>query len=243
MEPQPAGVTEPEVPPPPEPPPPPPSTRPQSTLAPEILLGGSVRLGDTSAGYDVSRREGLLLGAGLLYAPTRRWAFGLQYLRDQAGTDELSPERFDVTSRVSRTFHSALATVRAYPVRSEDIGLYASLSVGATFETATANGSFVLGEPVARASTFNVDAGPEVGLALGAGIGFDADLSDNLAVLGSFNFLTHRLSSDPMSDTGNVAVPGAGSTSGLDLRLAFQYRFDLSGTSVPIEASVESASR
>jgi hypothetical protein len=118
------------------------------------------------------------------------------------------------------------------------------LNLGLTWQTASARGSVASGTVATPAVGYRADVGPQAGLALGASVGMDLDLGSDLAMLTSVNFTNHRLSSDALEgDAGDPLIPGIGSVSQLDFRLAFQYRFDLSGVDAPVSASVEAASR
>ena len=196
-----------------------------------------------SSGYDASERAGLQYGAGVLYAPNRQLAFGLRYIYSGLGAEEYDPSINDTSSKIRRRLHNAAVLFRAYPLRNDTIGLWAGLNLGLTWQTASASGSSVTGDVATPAYTYQTDAGPQAGLAFGAGLGMDLDLSRDLGVLASLNFTNHRLTSDALDgDAGDPTVPGIGSVSQVDFRLAFQYRFDLSGDSSPVSASVETAS-
>jgi hypothetical protein len=217
---------------------------PETTLGLEGLMGITGRLGSVSSGYDASERAGLQYGAGVLFAPNRQFAFGLSYIYSGLGAEEFDPSGNDASGRIDRRLHNVAALLRAYPLRSDTVGLWAGLNLGLTWQTASARGSVASGTVATPAVGYRADVGPQAGLALGASVGMDLDLGSDLAMLTSVNFTNHRLSSDALEgDAGDPLIPGIGSVSQLDFRLAFQYRFDLSGVDAPVSASVEAASR
>lgn len=220
-----------------EPPPP------ETTLGIEGLAGVSGRVGSISSGYDSTERAGLQYGLAALYAPNRQFGFGLSYVYSRLGKEEFDPSVTDATGRIERHLHNVSALLRAYPLRTDSIGLYAGLNLGLTWQTASANGTIpsTMGVP---ASGYQVDSDAQAGLALGASLGMDLDVTNNVGMLTSVNFTNHRLTSDALGgDAGDPAIPGVGSVSQLDFRLAFQYRFDMSGASSPVSASVNTASK
>ena len=221
-----------------EPPPP------ETTFGIEGLAGVSGRIGSVSSGYDSTERAGLQYGLGAIYAPNRQFGFGLSYVYSRLGKEEFDPSVSDATGRVERHLHNVAALLRAYPLRSDTIGLWAGLNVGLTWQTASANGTLATTTMTSPAMGYQVDAGPQAGLALGASLGMDLDLSNDVGMLTSVNFTNHRLTSDALDgDEGGPAIPGVGSVSQIDFRLAFQYRFDVSGKQSPVSASVNTASK
>ena len=220
-----------------------PKPPPEMTLGIEGLLGMTGRVGSISSGYDASERGGLQYGGGLFFAPNRQFAFGLSYLYSGIGSEEFDPKGGDTSGKIRRRLHNGALNLRAYPVRSDTIGLWAGLAVGLTWQTASASGAQATGSFMEPSKSYQADVGPNSGLALGASIGMDYDVSNDVAMLTSINFTNHRLSSDALDGSDNPPVPGIGSTSQVDFRLAFQYRFDLSGASSPVNASVTTASK
>lgn len=217
---------------------------PQMTLGLEGLAGVSGRVGSISSGYDASKRAGLQYGAGLLFAPNRQFAFGLSYIYSGLGSEEFDPSVDDTSGKINRRLHNVAALLRAYPLRSDSIGLWAGLNLGLTWQTASSSGAVETSSMSMPARPYQADVGPQAGLALGASVGMDLDLDNQFAMLTSINFTNHRLSSDPLEgDAEDPTIPGIGSVSQFDLRLALQYRFDVSGASSPVSASVETASK
>ena len=205
-------------------------------------MGAHGRLDSTSSGYEFDERYGMLAGGGLFFAPDRNWSVGLSYLRSAAGAEQFEPGANFTSGKLTRTYHSVLANLRAYPLRNDKIGMWAGLSIGATFQTASASGTTAPLGSTWSVLPYKVNAGPAAGLALGLGVGFDLDVSNDVAFLGSVNLMNRFLSSDSLTDgPTDPIVPGSGTSTWLDVRAAFQYRFDLSGAKVPVKATVQTA--
>ncbi len=201
--------------------------RPSTTISVEGMLGASGRLGSMSSGYDSTDRGGLLYGGGVFYAPDRRFALGASYQRGIIGSEEFGPGQNDNTGKISRTLQSASIAGRVYPFRNDTIGFWGGLSAGIVWQTASATGSYVTGQMAVAPRTYKTDAGPNAGLALGLAAGFDYDVDDMVGVLGSLNLNNYRLTSDPLSNSDGLNIPGAGTTTEVSARFAVQIRFDL----------------
>ncbi len=224
------------------------SKPPKMTLGLEAMVGAGARLGAvSSASYTDDERGGLLFGGGVFFSPDRMFAFGVSYAHMGGGREQLAPGSTALSGKISRTFHSVLANVRAYPYRTDTLGIWGGLMVGATFHTATTVGSDIAGSMPAPPPAFTVDTGPNAGLALGLGAGLDFDISNEFVFLTSINWIGHHLPSDNMSGGDGVhLVPGPGTVNELDVRAAFQYRFDLGqlgGSKPPVNATVNAAQR
>lgn len=207
------------------------------------MLGIGGRLDSTSSGYTDEGRAGLLIGGGAFYAPNRQYALGLSYQRMSGGTEQFNPGPNQVTGRLARVNQSLLANVRFYPLRNDAFGLWGGLVFGATWQTATANGSLVQASVSGFPPTYKVDAGPNAGVALGAAVGIDVEAGNNVAFLSSLNLMSHFLSSDSMTSPPDPPVPGSGSIVSLDWRIAFQYRFDVPGMNPPTKAAIQASLR
>jgi hypothetical protein len=136
-----------------------------------------------------------------------------------------------------------LVNIRAYPLRSDTIGLWGGLMLGGTWQTASASGASIPGTFDVKPVTYKVDAGANSGFSLGFGLGMDYDISPDLGFLMSVNLLNHQLSSEPLKQESpeQPLVPGLGSATYFDWRAAFQYRFDLKGIKPPVSATVQTA--
>jgi len=219
------------------------SPPPDETLGIEALFGYTGRVGSISSGNDSAERSGTQVGLGLFYSPSRIFAIGLLYQYSRFGHETYNPSGNDSTGDIRRALHTPMLNARIYPIRSDNLGMYIGLGLGMDLQTASASGTYVTNNPYVPAQSFTATAGPKLGFALGAAIGVDYDVSRNIGLLASFGFTHHAMSSDAMSDGPDPFIAGMGSVNQLDLRVAFQYRFDLSDTTIPVSASVETASR
>ncbi len=194
------------------------------------MFAGTVRLGSVSSGYDSSSRAGLAYGGGLFLSPSRSWAIGLSYAYGVAARENFNPTVDDSSGSMERRLQTLAANVRIYPLRNDTIGLWGGLMLGGAWQTATVSGTSSPTQPSAVGKSYRSEGGPNGGLALGLGVGMDYDISSDVALLTSVHFTTYRLTSDLLDGDSAPLVPGIGNTSQLDLRVAFQYRFDLSST-------------
>ena len=218
-----------------------PTKPPENTLGFEGSLGAALRIGSISSGLDAAERAGIQYGVGAYISRSRLLAFGLSYNYVRFGAEQTSPTVLDQTEHIRRTLHLPMLNLRVYPARNDKIGMWLGLGVGLSLQTAYASGperNPVSGSP---SKSYSTSAGPDTGLALGANLGLDYDISRHLAFLFSVGFQHHFLSSDPMGSASHT-VPGIGSASQLGANVAFQYRFDTSASS-PASASTQTASR
>lgn len=216
---------------------------PTSTFAIEAMGGLGGRANSTSSGYSDDQRGGLLFGGGLFFSPNRMFAVGASYQRQVGAIEQFEPGQTLNSGKISRTYQSVLANLRCYPVRSDTIGLWGGLMLGAMFQTATATGTTTPSGVSVSPSSYNVSAGPSAGMALGLGVGLDYDVSRSLGFLASVNLLNAWLKSDSLTNPPDRPVPGAGSATMIDLRVAIQYRFDTSGAALPVSGTVKTSKR
>lgn len=208
------------------------------------MAGAGGRLGHTTSGYSDDARGGLLYGGGLFFSPSRMVALGLSYTRQVGAWEQYQGEASFASAKVSRTYQSVLANVRAYPYRSDTFGLWGGLMLGATFQTARATGTdAATNGPLISPQSYAIDAGPKGGMALGLGVGFDYDVTNEIGFLTSISLMNHWLTADSMTAAPERPVPGTGTATIMDIRMAFQYRFDTSGAAIPAKATVTTGMR
>jgi hypothetical protein len=201
----------------PEEPPPP-----ERTLGLQLGAGLDRRLGGDASGISDDEPVDLTFGAGVWFAPNRLWSLGLGYQRLGLGGGR-TPARENSVS-VQRDIDTVWAGGRAYPVRSDAIGLYVALALGASWQRASASGSrsgAISGVSAPEAFSCSASDGP--GFALGGGVGVDVDIDRNLAFLVQIDGTGHRLT----SETLDGCVAGSGSVTAIGAQLGFMYRFDL----------------
>ena len=206
-------------------------------------MGVNSRLDDTSSGYANNEHFGMVVGGGLFYNLNRSFSVGIDYQHAQAGAEQFAPGENFASGKLNRTYNSVFANLRAYPLRNDFIGLWGGLSLGATWQKASASGT--MGSQGAfAAQAYKVETDSAAGLAMGLGVGFDLDVSNDVAFLGSVNLMNHFLKSDSLTTAASDPyVPGSGTSTWLDVRAAFQYRFDLAGAKPPVKASVQTSKR
>jgi hypothetical protein len=200
---------------------------PPATLGLELAMGASGTLTTSSADFSSYDRWSLLWNAGAFLAPSRRLALGLSYQRNGAGSGTYAETPNGATAHLSRTLQSVLFNVRVYALRSEAVGLWGALLFGPSLHTASKVG-FVGGN---ASYPYRADAGPDVGVAMGLGVGVEYGLLHAVSLLASVDVL-NQLGSAGRMNPGQPqvpSIPGLGWASYLDLRAGIQYRFDLAG--------------
>jgi hypothetical protein len=199
-----------------EPPPP------ERTLGLQVGAGLDVRLGGDTSGMPEDELVDLTFGAGLWFAPDRLWSLGLSYQRLGLGGGETLAREDSVS--VQRDIDTVWLGGRAYPLRSDSIGLYVALALGASWQHVSATGNRA--GPVAGVSppeSFSCSESDGPGFALGGGIGIDVDIDRSLAFLAQIEGTGHRLTSEPLDGCAS----GSGSVTAVGAQLGFMYRFDL----------------
>jgi hypothetical protein len=192
-----------------------------NTLGIEIEGGTNARLDGTSPGLGDSESVGLTYGLGVWYSPARLWSLGLSFQRTGLGGDSTAPTGTSVS--VDRNLDSLWLSGRAYPWRTDSLGVYLALELGATWQHVDASGAVEGDQNVTPAQPFACSATAGPGVALGAGAGLDVDLDDHLAFLVQADIAAHRLTSDEIGG----CTQGSGSVSDLAARIGFMYRFGI----------------
>lgn len=195
---------------------------PETTLGFELAGGLQTRLGD-GEDYGFASREsgGVAFGPGIWLSPARLWSVGLTYRRAGLGRDRSAPGENSLT--VHRRLDTLWAGGRAYPWRSDSMGIYVLLQLGLSWQHADADGSRTTNDFVRPAETYACTANDGPGLALGGGVGFDVDLEKNLSFVTQLEAQAHRHT----SDTIDGCTPGSGSISTIGASIGFAYRLDL----------------
>ncbi|MCC6903497.1 MAG: hypothetical protein IT377_31300 [Polyangiaceae bacterium] len=195
---------------------------PETTLALELDVGVTGRLGGSSD-YDLRRDQssGMVFGPSVWFAPARLWSVGLAYEHATLGVDR--SEAAANTVDVKRSLDAVWVRGRAYPWRTDDVGLYVGLGLGASWQTARGTGTQANGDFVQPSRPFSCSATDGPGFALGGGLGLDVDMTRSLAFVVGVDAAAHRQS----GDTIEGCAPGSGSITAVGARLGFAYRFDL----------------
>jgi hypothetical protein len=214
-----------------------------SSFGLEPMIGLSGRLDSPSTGYQLDDKAAFFYGAGAFYSPDRKWSFGLSYQRGSLSSEKGEVNWSGVGDKITRNLQSVLVNVRAYPVRTDRVGMYVGLLLGGAVQTASATGATFTSDVTLPARPFSISTDPSLGMVLGLGLGLDMDVAKDLAVLTSLNLTNYWLTSDSLTSAPDPLIPGLGSAMYLDWRFAFQYRFDTGGGSpAKVKTKVSSAS-
>jgi hypothetical protein len=151
----------------------------------------------------------------------RAYALGLGF--ERAGLGEVSSGLDAPSVRVSYGASTLWGALRAFPWRTDDVGVFAQLAVGASLQTVEADGITLDNSASVPAGVFVCDATGGPHFALGAGAGVDARIAPRVAFLAALGGAAYRLSD---AVVGGCAR-GVGSTAALSARVGFAYHFDL----------------
>ncbi|MEB2312162.1 MAG: hypothetical protein OZ921_04090 [Sorangiineae bacterium] len=195
---------------------------PEQTFGVELQGGTSLRLGSPDA-YTNDAPVGFAYRLGGWYAPSRVFSLGLALGHAGLGSARTAP--VGSSYEVARSMTALWLGGRAYPLRSDTIGLFVQLEVGLAFQHVRGTGATVANDGFAVARPYACSASQGPGFGLGGGVGVDVDLDRHLAFVAQADLTAARLASDP-ADLDGCAV-GAGATSALGARIGFAYRFDL----------------
>jgi hypothetical protein len=204
---------------------------PELTLGLELDGGFGTRLGSSSDyGFSSGERGGLVFGPSAWLAPSRLWAVGVGYERSSLGSDSTQPTLG--TLSVERELDAVWLGGRAFPWRTDSMGVFVSIGLGVSWQHVQANGTRVAEGSIGAGSTFDCSGSDGPGLALGGGIGLDVDLDRNLAFVTQLGAAGHRHT----SDTLDACAPGSGTLTLVSGRIGFAYRFDLDEPVAPKSA-------
>ena len=192
---------------------------PETTLAPEVRAGIKGRFG-SSSGIDGAELAGLSYGLGAWLSPTRLYSLGLAWERGGLGSEHTGPS--DNSLRVERSSDTLWLGGRAYPLRSDHLGLFVALRLGATWQHLDASGTRA-GDGFGPGAVFSCSASDGPGFALGGGVGLTLDIDRQLAFVTEVEGSAHRLTSEVLDG----CALGAGSVTAVGAHLGFAYRFDL----------------
>jgi hypothetical protein len=194
------------------------------TLGVELDGGFGARLGSaTDDGYESSERAGILFGPGVWFAPSRLWSAGLSYQRSRVGSDRTDP--IDGSLFIRRDLDALWLSGRAYPWRTDALGLFIGLGLGMSWQHLSADGTRPSGDLVRPERAFSCSSSEGPGVALGGNFGLDVDVTPNLAFLSQLGAAAHRHTSDTVAG----CAPGSGSITTVSAQIGFAYRFDLDG--------------
>lgn len=195
---------------------------PETTLGFELAGGVLGRLGGSSD-FDLNREEsgGFVFGPSVWLAPSRLWSVGLAYERTGLGVDRSAPGENSVD--VKRDLDALWLRGRAYPWRTDSVGLFVGLGLGASWQHVRGTGTRDSGDFVRPPEPFSCSGSDGPGFALGGGLGLDVEMSPSFAFITGLNAAAHRQTGDVVEG----CAPGSGSITSLGAQLGFTYRLDL----------------
>lgn len=199
---------------------------PETTLGLELDGGVGARLGSASDyGFDRGERAGLVFGPSLWLSPDRLYSIGVAYERVSLGSDAADPETGSLS--VKRDLDAFWLSGRAYPWRTDSVGVFVALGLGASVQHVTADGTRPSSTFVRPEEPFRCSASDSPGFALAGGLGLDVDLDRSLAFITQLGAAGHRQT----SETLDGCAPGSGSLTTVAGHIGFAYRFDLDESS------------
>ena len=199
------------------------------SLAPEVLLGGSVRIGDSATGYAFDERYSVNFQGGL-YLGIGPWVdVGAYYLHSGLGTEAVTGtgNLSGIDSR--RTLDAAMLEARVNPLRSDWARLFLGVNLGLGWQSVDHRGTPNQGDSglVDLTVKTKCDATDGPSLGLGGSLGGDFDVGAGWEFLARGSMTVFRFSSDPVKNDGVACTAGAGSSTMAQIQLGFRYRFDL----------------
>lgn len=112
---------------------------------------------------------------------------------------------------------------RAYPWRTDSVGLFVGLGLGASWQHVEGTGTRDSGGFVRPPEPFSCSGSDGPGFALGGGLGLDVEMSPSFAFITGLNAAAHRQTGDVVES----CAPGSGSITSLGAQIGFTYRLDL----------------
>lgn len=199
------------------------------SLAPEVLVGGTVRLGSSHTGYEFDERYAVSFQGGV-YLGIGPWVdLGLYALHTGIGVE--AEKGYNNLSGVDtrRTLNAGMFEARVNPLRSDWARLFLGVNLGLGWQSVDHSGNPNAGQSgqVDLTSPRRCDATDGPSLGLGGSIGGDFDVGSGWEFLARGSMTVFRFSSDPVENDGVACTSGAGSTTVAQLQLGFRYRFDL----------------
>jgi len=182
--------------------------------------GFTYRIG-SGPNLPVAGRFGAAGGLGLSVAPWSRVAIGLGWERSTVGSEHGSGDLADV--EVNRSIDVVWASLRVYLVRASRVGLLVQIGPGLAVQHADGN---ILLKPDAsmRPTAYLCRESEGPGLALRAGLGFEARAAGPLWITADAMIDHAHLSTEPLG----ACAPGVGSLSLAGMRVGLLFRADVS---------------
>lgn len=190
------------------------------TLDVGFMLGTSRRLDDAPL-LPITQRQGLMFGLGLGIFLSRRISVGLDYEHLDLGAEESGLTDFGLAA-VTRDLNSAWLTMRLYPLRSESVGGFLRIGLGAAWQSAQLAATLLDPVDPSLSVPLQCEGSDSVGFGLRGDLGVDAALGAGVRFNASLGLDSYRLSDQLLSD----CVPGAGTATVFGLRSGFVYGWE-----------------
>lgn len=195
-------------------------------LSLELFGGLANRLEGTSDGFQNGRSSGLSFGGGVGYMPSSLLSVNLSYQHTDLGSQATPVFQLGSYSANYRA-DTLWLSGRVYPFSGEQVRLYFAAMFGLAWQSVSASGTRLeAGSPyVGRADAFRCSSNGSARMGLGAGLGAEVLMEENLYFVTQADLQAHQLSSDPADF--DFCAQGAGTATTFGARIGFSYRFDL----------------
>ncbi|MDC0739999.1 hypothetical protein [Polyangium mundeleinium] len=193
----------------------------QTAIDLSASVGGGVRLGDAPL-FPVTQRGGTLFGLGLTYL-LHPLSIGLTYEHVGLGREDSGVVPFGAV-RIARSTDAAWASVRVRFSGLEPIVPFLGVGLGAVWQSAHADGVFLIDGGLRGGQPFSCSATDSLNLGLRAAVGVEVPIGKTVSFTAEGSLDAYRLSSEVIEG----CAPGAGTTNALLFRVGLLYRFDLS---------------
>ncbi|MDI1447378.1 hypothetical protein [Polyangium sp. 6x1] len=201
--------------------PPAPSKKPRQTAVDlSAFVGGGVRVGDAPL-FPITQRSGATFGFGLAYLLSPL-SVGLTYEHAGLGREDSGVVPFGAV-HIARSTDTLWASVRMRFSGLEPIVPFFGVGLGAVWQSAHADGVFLVDGGLRGGQTFSCSATDSLNLGLRAIAGVEVPLGKTVSFTGEGSFDAYRLSSEVIDG----CAPGAGTTNSIFFRVGLLYRFDL----------------
>ena len=179
--------------------------------------GIGVRIDDPPV-LDSSSRAGLLYGLGLDLFLSDKVSVGVHYEHLDLGEEGGDMWRTG-TMRLTRDLNGLWLRLRAYPYRTDDLGVYVALAGGPSWQSADATGSAWYATTPGVSESFSCEGSDSVAIAMRGAIGVDGAPAPPVRLWTSVGLDTYRLT-DAVLDG---CAPGAGTATVFGLRAGLVY--------------------
>ncbi len=186
-----------------------------------LHAGMAVRVDDPPA-LELVGRYGLAFGFRGDVFLTRHVSLGLGYEHLDLGREHGEITRRG-TVELTRDLNSLWLRFRVYPYRSESFGIFGTVGLAGAWQSLDAAGLVWPLDQPSEGESFRCASSAPISFALGANLGFEAQLSGALRLVSTVDFGSYHLSDEPLEG----CATGAGSSTLISIQAGLAYRFDL----------------